>query len=67
MYMYAHANPWRNNKMAIWNYKSLPLAIHKRFCLTWFLQLTRTLTNICQLHQLRRPGDVVWDVVWDSD
>ena len=29
--------------------------------------LTRAFADDCQLHQLRRPGDVVWDAVRDGD
>ena len=29
--------------------------------------LTRAVADDCQLHQLRRPGDVVWDAVRDGD
>ena len=29
--------------------------------------LTRAFANDCQLHQLRRPGDVVWGRVRDGD
>ena len=29
--------------------------------------LTRAFANDYQLHQLRRPGDVVWDAVRDGD
>ena len=31
------------------------------------VQLTRAFTDVCQLHQLRRTCDVVWDVVPDGD
>ena len=30
-------------------------------------QLTRAFADGCQLHQLRRPSDVVWDAVRDGD
>ena len=30
-------------------------------------QLTRAFADGCQLHQLRHPGDVVWDTVRDGD
>ena len=30
-------------------------------------QLTRAFADGCQLHQLRRPSDVVWDAVQDGD
>ena len=31
------------------------------------VQLTSAFPDVCQLHQVRRPGDVVWDVVQDGD